>query len=74
MDLSPNWCHLCLRMWLAIVVTPDMRWMVQTADLVLVREHGMATSLLVCLLVGKYFIKCDFKFLAYDGVDFRRPS
>ena len=34
----------------------------------------MATTLLVCLLVGKYFIRCDFKFLAYDGVDFRRPN
>ena len=27
-----------------------------------------------CVFAGKqYSIKCDFKFLAYDGVDFRRP-
>ena len=48
--------------------------MVQTADLVSVREHGVATTLLVCLLVGIYFIKCNFKFLAYDGGDSTRPK
>ena len=44
-----------------------MRWMVQTADLVSVREHGVATTLLVILQVSRYFIKCDFKFLVYNG-------
>ena len=29
-----------------------MRWRVQTADLVSVREHGVATTLVVCLLVS----------------------
>ena len=51
-----------------------MRWIVQTADFVSVPEYGVATTLLACLLVGKYFIKCDFKPFAYDGVDFRDPS
>ena len=46
----------------------------RTADIVSVREHGVATTLLVCLLVGKYFIKCNFKFLAYDEVEFRQSN